>query len=109
MTLTGVGGVGKTRLALEVAAGGAADYPDGVWLCELAPLPDAGPVVQAVAAALRAAAAPRLTIEQTSSSTCGTRLLLVLDNCEHVLDAAAELRRRAASRRARRHRAGHQP
>ena len=92
VTLTGAGGVGKTRLALEVAEAERARFADGVWLCELAPLRDGGPVSHAVAAALRVQQRHGLTIEQTVIEYLRTRQsLLVLDNCEHVLDAAARL------------------
>jgi predicted ATPase/DNA-binding SARP family transcriptional activator len=92
VTLTGVGGVGKSRLAVECAAREQSRFPDGAWLCELAPLDDDGPVSDAVAVALRVRQRQGLTIEQTVIEYLrGRRLLLVLDNCEHVLDAAARL------------------
>ncbi len=90
VTLTGVGGVGKSRLALEVAQRVRAHFPDGAWLCELAPLADTGPVSHAVAAALGVQQRHGLSIEQTLIEYLRARtLLLVLDNCEHVLPAAA--------------------
>lgn len=92
VTLTGVGGVGKSRLAVEAASRAPSDFPDGVWLCELAPLADGGAVGDAVASALRVQQRQDLTIEQTVIEYLRTRaLLLVVDNCEHVLDAAARL------------------
>ena len=92
VSLTGVGGVGKTRLAIEVAAGERDRFADGAWLCELAPLGDGGSVAHAVAAALRVQQRHGATIEQTVVDYLAHRsLLLVLDNCEHVLDAAARL------------------
>ncbi len=92
VTLTGVGGVGKSRLALEAAARDQERFPDGVWLCELAPLDDSAAVSHAVAAALRLQQHHGLSIEQTVIEYLrGRELLLVLDNCEHVLDAAARL------------------
>ena len=58
MTLTGVGGVGKTRLALQVAAEVVAEFPDGAWLCEFAPVTDPGAVWETLAAMLAGAAVP---------------------------------------------------
>jgi predicted ATPase/DNA-binding SARP family transcriptional activator len=92
VTLAGVGGVGKTRMALEVAGRDRDRFPDGVWLCELAPLAPDGPVDHTVAAAMRVQQRHGLTVEQTVVEYLATRrLLLVLDNCEHVLDAVARL------------------
>ncbi|MGY1741657.1 MULTISPECIES: AfsR/SARP family transcriptional regulator [unclassified Blastococcus] len=92
VTLTGVGGAGKTRLAIEVAARARPRFPDGAWLCELAALPDGSPVGHAVAAVLRIQQRPGLTIEQTVVDYLRPRaLLLVVDNCEHVLGPAARL------------------
>lgn len=92
VTLTGVGGVGKTRIAVEAAARARPRFADGGWLCELASLHDDGPVSEAVAVALRVQQRQGLTIEQSVIEYLrGRELLLVLDNCEHVLDAAARL------------------
>ena len=92
VTLVGVGGVGKTRLAIEVAGRERDRFADGAWLAELAPLADGGSVAPAVAAALQMQQRHATTIEQTVVEYFATRsLLLVLDNCEHVLDAAARL------------------
>ena len=92
VTLTGVGGVGKSRLAVEVARRVRDRFPGGAWLCELAPLGPGGPVADALAATLQVQQRHGLTIEQTVVSYLQSRsLLLVLDNCEHVLDAAARL------------------
>jgi predicted ATPase/DNA-binding SARP family transcriptional activator len=92
LTLTGVGGVGKTRLALEVAGREKERFRDGAWLCELAPLDDGAAVGHAVAAALRLQQRQGLDIEATVIEYLATReLLLVVDNCEHVLDASARL------------------
>jgi predicted ATPase/DNA-binding NarL/FixJ family response regulator len=94
VTLTGVGGVGKTRLALRAAAGLARAFDDGVWLVQLDQLRDPALVAQAVAGALglglrdRAGYAPA---EALAGYLAGRRLLLVLDNCEHLVDAAAKL------------------
>ncbi len=89
VTLTGVGGVGKTRLALEVGAEVAGDFPDGVWMVELAPVGDPSAVPAAIAAEL--GVTPRgdaPLMEVVAESLVGRRLLLVIDNCEHVQDAA---------------------
>jgi predicted ATPase len=92
VTLTGVGGVGKTRLALEVAERLAADFPDGVWVTELAAVGDPAAVPDAVAAVLGIKQQPGMTLSASVSTTLeGRTRLLVLDNCEHVLDAAADL------------------
>jgi predicted ATPase/DNA-binding SARP family transcriptional activator len=95
VTLTGVGGVGKSRLALEVAETQRSRFADGVWLCELAPLPNGAAVGHVLASALRVRQRHGLTIEETVVEYLrGRRLLLLLDNCEHVLDAAAPLTER---------------
>ena len=92
MTLTGAGGTGKTRLALETVVRENERFPYGVWLCELAPLDDGAAVSHAVAAALRLQQQHGLDIEQTVIEYLRTRaLLLIVDNCEHVLDAVARL------------------
>ena len=92
VTLTGVGGVGKTRLALEVAGRLGADFPEGVWLVELAPLGDPSAVPEVVAATLGIVQQPGKTLTQSVAEALeGRSRLLIFDNCEHVLDAAAEL------------------
>ena len=93
LTLTGTGGCGKTRLALEVARSILDSYPDGVWLVELAPLADPELVLtDRRPGPRRHASRPAADPRQRSSSTCGHKhLLLVLDNCEHLLDACASL------------------
>ena len=92
VTLTGVGGVGKTRLALEVAARLADEFPDGVWLFELAAVTDPAAVPDAVAAVLGITQQPGKTVgESVAAALEGRVRLLVFDNCEHVLDAAADL------------------
>ncbi|MGY1609464.1 BTAD domain-containing putative transcriptional regulator [Geodermatophilus sp. SYSU D00700] len=92
VTLTGVGGAGKSRLAVEVAARDRTRFADGVWLCELAALPEGSPVGDAVSAALGIRQRSGLSIEQTVLEYLrGRALLLVVDNCEHVLPHAAAL------------------
>jgi predicted ATPase len=92
VTLTGVGGVGKTRLALEVAGWLADEFPDGVWFFELAAVTDPAAVPDAVAAVLGITQQPGKTVtESVASALEGRSRLLVFDNCEHVLDAAADL------------------
>ena len=92
LTLTGSGGSGKTRLSLQVAADLLDGTGDGVWLVELAPLSDPALVPQAVAAVLGVKEETGKTLTQTLTAYLkGRRLLLVLDNCEHVLDACARL------------------
>ena len=91
VTLTGVGGVGKTRLATEVAARLADEFPDGVWVFELAAVTDPAAVPDAVAAVLGITQQPGKTASQSVAAALDGRIrLLVFDNCEHVLDAAAE-------------------
>ncbi|WP_202919421.1 BTAD domain-containing putative transcriptional regulator [Saccharothrix deserti] len=95
VTLTGAGGVGKTRLALEVAARRADEHPDGVWLVELATARTAAEVHEAVAAVLGLRDDLRAPVRPVSGrladAVAGRDMLLVLDNCEHVVEPAAEL------------------
>jgi predicted ATPase/class 3 adenylate cyclase len=92
VTLTGAGGVGKSRLALQVAVDLLDGAGDGVWLVELAPLADPGLVASAVMSALWLREQPgRSVADVLVDALADRRLLLVLDNCEHVRDAAAEL------------------
>jgi predicted ATPase/class 3 adenylate cyclase len=92
VTLTGVGGVGKTRLALEVATRLADEFPDGVWVFELAAVTDPAAVPDAVAAVLGITQQPGKNMSESVAAALEGRVrLLVFDNCEHVLDAAAEL------------------
>jgi predicted ATPase len=92
VTLTGVGGVGKTRLALEVARRLADEFPDGVWVFELAAVSDPAAVPDAVAAVLGITQQPGKTVAESVAAALEGRVrLLVVDNCEHVLDAAADL------------------
>jgi predicted ATPase len=92
VTLTGVGGVGKTRLATEVAARLADEFPDGVWFFELAAVTDPAAIPSAVAAVLGMTQQPGRTVSESVAAALEGRVrLLVMDNCEHVLDAAADL------------------
>jgi len=92
LTLLGVGGIGKTRLSLQVAAEVMDDFPDGVWFIELAPVIDPRLVAQAVASVVGVKEdAGRPVIEALEKYVRDRRLLMVLDNCEHLIDACAEL------------------
>ncbi len=92
LTLTGTGGSGKTRLALEVARDLLAAYPEGVWLVQLAPLSEGELVPRAVAEALEVSERPAQPLADTLADVLGSReLLLILDNCEHLLEASARL------------------
>jgi predicted ATPase/class 3 adenylate cyclase len=92
VTLTGIGGSGKTRLALKVASAVLEDYAGGVWLVELAALSDPELVPKAVASTLDVPEQPGRPMLETLTEALRTRaLLLVLDNCEHLLAACAAL------------------
>jgi predicted ATPase len=103
VTLTGPGGAGKTRLAVESAERLTERMPGGVWLAELAPVGDAAEVPQALLGALGlreralignmrgAAPAPTDPVERLVAALSGERLLIVLDNCEHLIDACARV------------------
>ncbi len=92
VTLVGVGGVGKTRLALQVAAELAPAFLDGVWLVELAPVGDPASLPDLVATSLAVTPQAGLSVTESVARVLADRnLLIVLDNCEHVLDAAAEV------------------
>ena len=92
LTLTGAGGCGKTRLALEAARELVGACPDRVWFVELAPLSDGEWVAKAVAAALGVPEQPERSIGETLADFLRTkRALLILDNCEHLIDAVARL------------------
>jgi predicted ATPase/class 3 adenylate cyclase/tetratricopeptide (TPR) repeat protein len=90
VTLTGTGGVGKTRLAVQAAANLVTSFPDGVWLCELAAAAAPESMLQVIAAALGYTPAPGAPLDRGIPEFVGSRrLLVVLDNCEHLLDPAA--------------------
>jgi non-specific serine/threonine protein kinase len=92
LTLTGTGGTGKTRLALQAAADLVDGYPDGARFVDLAPLADPALVPQAAAAAVGVREEPgRPVLATLADALRRKRLLLVLDNCEHLLDASARL------------------
>jgi non-specific serine/threonine protein kinase len=92
VTLTGPGGVGKTRLALEVGASILERYPDGVWFIELAALTDPRLVPQAVAVPLGVRPAAQIGLDHSLLNFLKNKhVLLVLDNCEHLVDACASL------------------
>jgi predicted ATPase/DNA-binding SARP family transcriptional activator len=92
VTLAGAGGIGKTRLGVEVARHLLPDFVDGVWFAELAPLSDPSLVPVSVAVALKLALPDRAESPERVAAALGDkRLLLVLDNCEHVIDAAARM------------------
>jgi predicted ATPase/class 3 adenylate cyclase len=90
VTIIGVGGVGKTRLALQAAAEVIGSFRDGTWLVELASVADADTMMQALADVFRVGTRPDGSLEDSVAEHLRPReLLLVLDNCEHLLDAAA--------------------
>jgi predicted ATPase len=91
LTVAGPGGVGKTRLAIAVAEAVQSEYPDGVWLVELASLTDPALVPSAVARTLGVRESNRPLIEQLAEAIRPRAMLIVLDNCEHVVHACAAL------------------
>lgn len=94
VTLTGVGGVGKTRLALQVAAEVSPRFHHGAWMVELAPVRDPRVVVDAIAAVFAIHSGPGVDVTAMLTGFLRHReLLLLLDNCEHLLDSLAELLR----------------
>jgi predicted ATPase/class 3 adenylate cyclase len=92
VTVTGTGGVGKTRLAVQLAAEVLQRFPDGAWMCELAAASDDETMVQVVAAAIGARPRHDMPLEAAVVEFLRSReLLVVLDNCEHLLDGASRL------------------
>ena len=92
LTLLGAGGTGKTRLSLQAGADLLDQYPDGVWLVELAPLSDGALVWQEAAAVLGVREEPGRPLPQTLRTALqAKRLLLILDNCEHLIGVCAEM------------------
>ncbi|MDX1620527.1 MAG: adenylate/guanylate cyclase domain-containing protein [Nitriliruptorales bacterium] len=92
VTLTGAGGIGKTRLALHAAAEALEDFSDGAWLVELAPLSDPALVGSAVASALRLPDTPGRDVRDVVlDHVSGRELLLIMDNCEHLIAETAAI------------------
>ena len=92
ITLVGVGGIGKSRLAIEFARRVEASFPDGMYWCELAPVNDPDDVAAAIASIV--GVTPRVDMSMTQSLAAALdnqKALLIIDNCEHVLDAAREV------------------
>ncbi len=92
LTLTGTGGTGKTRLSLQVAGEMLTRFPDGVWFIELAAITDPERIVEGIASALGLREEPDEPMRETLIRfVCGRSMLLIIDNCEHLLAACAEL------------------
>jgi predicted ATPase len=91
VTITGTGGIGKTTVALAVAAGTHGEYSDGVVFVDLSPVPPQADVTRAVAEAAGVEGAAAETIERVAEYLATRPVLFVLDNCEHVLERSAEL------------------
>ncbi|MBK7456106.1 MAG: PhoH family protein [Anaerolineales bacterium] len=92
VTLTGSGGVGKTRLSIQAAAELLAEFPIGIWLVELAPLTDPALVPQSVCAVMGVKPdGDSSALEALTNYLRNKKILLVLDNCEHLIEACAAL------------------
>jgi len=92
LTITGIGGIGKTRLALELASEMVDEFEHGVWLVELGPVSDGRLVEQTLARVVGAQEEAGRPLRETLADVLGERqLLLILDNCEHVIQPSAEL------------------
>jgi predicted ATPase/DNA-binding SARP family transcriptional activator len=92
VTLVGPGGIGKTRLAAQVARQVLDRYPDGVWWIDLVPVDDPATIAQVIHTTLGLPLMPSVTVAESLLTVLGSRkLLLVLDNCEHLVDAAAQV------------------
>jgi hypothetical protein len=98
VTLTGFGGVGKTRLSIQAAYELLDEIPEGIWWVELAPISDPERVVDAIAEVLSVREqADRALIETLENELCDDKRLLILDNCEHMIEACARLADRLLS------------
>jgi predicted ATPase/transcriptional regulator with XRE-family HTH domain len=92
VTLTGTGGCGKTRLAIQVARGVVNEFPDGVWFVDLSPITDASPLATVVLDAIGGRESSDLTPDESLTRLIrGWNSLLILDNCEHMIDASAAI------------------
>ncbi|MGE5249386.1 MAG: adenylate/guanylate cyclase domain-containing protein, partial [Bacteroidota bacterium] len=92
LTLIGPGGTGKTRLSLQLAAEVLPEYPDGVWLVELAPLSDPGLIVETIASIFHVRRQMEMPVEENLLNYLRAKqLLLIVDNCEHMVEACARL------------------
>jgi predicted ATPase/class 3 adenylate cyclase len=92
VTLTGSGGVGKTRASIEIGWLVVDEFVDGVWLAELAPIADPDLAISGIATTLGVQPQPGMTLVESVVDWCyGRRMLLILDNCEHVLDRVVEV------------------
>ncbi len=91
ITLTGAGGTGKTRLALQAAAERISLFPNGAWLCEFAALPEREDVLRALVSAVGVPDSPASLQNRLVTHLAERRTLLILDNCEHVLDSVADI------------------
>jgi predicted ATPase/DNA-binding winged helix-turn-helix (wHTH) protein len=91
VTLTGVGGIGKTRLAAALARELRPHFEDGVWLAQFSPLADPKLVPAAITAAVGLELGGEASVQNVAQGLAGRRLLLVLDTCEHVIEIAASM------------------